>query len=79
MLSRSQPDVLAPPQDQPPEELQVVKPAADRVWDLVCGNMVVTLGSNLSQELFHFATFATSMLVFGLQEEEMLTWDEFNL
>jgi hypothetical protein len=41
--------------------------------------MVVTLGSNLSQELFHFATFATSMLVFGLQEEEMLTWDEFNL
>jgi hypothetical protein len=41
--------------------------------------MVVTLGSNLSQELFHFTTFATSMLVFGLQEEEMLTWDEFNL
>jgi hypothetical protein len=79
MFSWSQPDVHAPPQDQPLEELQVVKYVADRIWDLVGRNMAVTLGPNPSQEVFRFAVFATSMLVFGLQEEETLTWDEFKL
>jgi hypothetical protein len=41
--------------------------------------MAVALRSNPSQKLFRFAAFATSMLVFGLQEEEMLTWDEFKI
>jgi hypothetical protein len=79
VFSRSQPDAPAPPQDQPHEEPQVVKSATDRVWDLVGRNMAVALGPNPSQELFRFAAFATSMLVFGLQEEETLTWDEFKL
>jgi hypothetical protein len=56
-----------------------VKPAVDRVWDLVGRNMAIALGPNPSQELFRFATFATSMLVFGLQEEKMRTRDEFKL
>jgi hypothetical protein len=41
--------------------------------------MVVFLGHNLSQELFCFAAYPTSMLVFGLQEEKTLSWDKFKL
>jgi hypothetical protein len=41
--------------------------------------MAVALGPNPSQELFCFVVFATSMLMLGLQEEDMLTWDEFKL
>jgi hypothetical protein len=67
------------PQGQPPEEPRVAKSATERVWDLVGCNTVVALGSNLPQELFRFAAFATSMLVFALQEEETLSWDEFKL
>jgi hypothetical protein len=59
------------PQSQPPEEPRAAKSAADRVWDLFDQNMAVALGSNPSQELFRFAAFATSMLVFGLQKETL--------
>jgi hypothetical protein len=44
VFSRSQPDAPEPPQDQPPEEPQVVKSATGRVWDLVGRNMTVALG-----------------------------------
>jgi hypothetical protein len=55
-----------PPQDQLLEEPQEAKSAADRVWDLISRNMEVALGLNLSQELFCFVVFATSMLMFRL-------------
>jgi hypothetical protein len=48
VFSQSQPDVPAPPQDQPPEEPQPVKSADDRVWDLVGRNMAVAVGPNMS-------------------------------
>jgi hypothetical protein len=79
VFSRCQPNMHAPVQGQSPEVPRAVKSAADRVWDLVGRNMVIALGPNLFQELFRFVAFATSMLVFGLQEEETLTWDEFGL
>jgi hypothetical protein len=79
VFSRSQPEAPVSPQDQPPKEPRTVKSAADRVWDLVVRNMVIALGPNPSQELFRFAVFATSMLVFGLYEEKILFWDEFKL
>jgi hypothetical protein len=48
-----------------------VKSATDRVWDLVGHIMAVTLEPNPSQELFRLAAFATSMLIFGLQEVKL--------
>jgi hypothetical protein len=79
MFSRSAPDVPVLPQGQTLEESRSTKSTADRVWNLVSRDIVFALGPNPSQELLRFAAYATSMLVFGLQEEEMLSWDEFKL
>jgi hypothetical protein len=79
VFSRSRPDALVLPQGQLHEESQSTKSTADWVWNLVGSDMAVTLGPNPSQELFRFAAYATSMLMSGLQEEEMLSWHEFKL
>jgi hypothetical protein len=70
VFSQSQPDALVPG-DEVYYRLGLGPGRVGR-------DMAVTLGANPSQELFRFAMFTTSMLVFGLQEE-MLTWEEFKL
>jgi hypothetical protein len=41
--------------------------------------MAVALGPNPSQELFRFAAYATSMLMFGLEGEKALSCNEIKL
>jgi hypothetical protein len=79
VFSRSQPDAPTLPQGQPPEDSWLAKFAADQDWNLVGRDMAVTLGPNLSQELFCFVAYATFMLVSGLHGEETLSWDAFKL
>jgi hypothetical protein len=79
MFKHSQPNAPVPLQVEQPEEPRSTKSAADRVWNLVGHDMAAGLGLNLSQELFRFVVYATSILVFGVQGEEALSWDEFKL
>jgi hypothetical protein len=67
------------PQGQLLEEPRSAKSAANRVSNLVGRGMAIALGSNPSQELFHFSAYATSMLLFCLEGEETLSWEKFKL
>jgi hypothetical protein len=78
-FSCSQPDAPVLPQVQRPKEPWSTKSVTDRVWNLVGHDMAADLGPNPSQELFRFAAYTTSMLVFGVQGEEVLSWDKFKL
>jgi hypothetical protein len=72
VFTNSQPDACVSPQVEQPGELRSAKSAANRVWELISLDMAVGLVPNPSHELFRIAAYATSILVFGVQGEEML-------
>jgi hypothetical protein len=78
VFARSQPDTPAATLDKQPES-RSVKSVANQVLNLICHDMVANLGPNPSQKLFRAAAYTTTMLALRMQDDEMLSWDEFKL
>jgi hypothetical protein len=78
VFAHSQSDTPAATLDKQPES-RSVKSVTNQVLNLIGHDMVANLGPNSSQKLFRVTAYAATMLALRMQDDEMLSWDEFKL